>query len=385
MLRTCVSTDPEDLNRLAPRWRALLARAAQAQPVMTPLWQNTWWRVFGDAEHRTPWVVTVEDGDTLVGLLLLSWRVASHRGGIPVRRLELLGTGEKEADEICSDYVGAIVARGMESEVAAALAAMLRDSAPNDWDELRMPSMSADDPVVAELAAALGRAGIVTSIETSGECPYIPLPATWEAYLQALGSSRKYVVTRSLRELDKWAGPGGWEVRKARTAEDLAAGVRVLSELHAERWTSAGKSGVFSSDRFRRFHETVMPRLLAGEDGASLDLSWLLVRGEPVAAAYNLIHGGRLQFYQSGRRVDVPKNVRPGIAMHALAIRASIEAGLREYDFLAGASRYKRDLALESRKLVTLRAVAPGLRARVVEAARMLAERAIARLRAASR
>ncbi|HEX8796815.1 MAG TPA: GNAT family N-acetyltransferase [Polyangiaceae bacterium] len=384
MLRTSVSTDPADLEALAPRWRALLGRSARPQPVMTPLWQSTWWRVFGDAERRTPWIVTVEDGDSLVGLLLLSWRVTLHRAGIPVRRLELLGTGEKEADEICSDYVGAIVARGMESEVANVLAATLRDAAPNDWDELRMPSMSAEDPFVSELAGALGRGGIVTSIETSGECPYIPLPDTWDGYLQALGSSRRYGVTRSLRELEKWAGPGGWELRRARTAEELAEGVRVLSQLHGERWTSAGKSGVFSSDRFRQFHETVMPRLLAGEDGVSLDLSWLLVRGEPVAAAYNLVHDGRLQFYQSGRRVDVPKNVKPGIAMHALAIRASIESGLREYDFLAGASRYKRDLALASRNLVTLRAVAPGLRARVVEAARVIAERAIARIRAAS-
>jgi CelD/BcsL family acetyltransferase involved in cellulose biosynthesis len=248
-----------------------------------------------------------------------------------------------------------------------------------------MPSMNAEDPFVPELAAALGRNGIVASIETSGECPYIPLPRTWDAYLQALGSSRRYVVTRSLRELDKWAGPGGSELRRARTAGELTEGVRVLSELHGERWTSAGKSGVFSSERFRRFHEIVMPKLLAEEDGASLDLSWLVVRGEPIAAAYNLVLGGRLQFYQSGRRVDLPKNVRPGIAMHALAIRASIEAGLREYDFLAGASRYKRDLALESRNLVTLRAIAPGLRARAVEAARVLTERAIARLGAASR
>lgn len=385
MLRTSISTDPADFDRLTPRWRALLERAVHAQPVMTPLWQRTWWSVFGEAERRTPWIVTVEDGDTLVGVLLLSWRVSSHRAGIPVRRLELLGTGEKEADEICSDYVGAIVARGMDDEVASAIAATLRGAAPTEWDELRMPSMSAEDPLVARLAAALGREGIVTSIEATGECPYIPLPSTWDAYLQALGSSRRYVVTRSLRELEKWAGKGGWELRKARTAEELAEGVKILSELHAERWTSAGKSGVFASDRFRRFHEIVMPRLLAGEDGASLDLRWLAVRGEPVAAAYNLIHGGRLQFYQSGRRVDVPKNVRPGIAMHALTIQESIEAGLREYDFLAGASRYKRDLALEARRLVTLRAIAPGLRARAVEAARVLAERAIARLRAASR
>ena len=102
-----------------------------------------------------------------------------------------------------------------------------------------------------------------------------------------------------------------------------------------------------------------MPRLWAGEDGASLELLWLVVRGEPIAASYNVVFGNKVYFYQSGRRMDVPKAVRPGIAMHALAIQRSIEAGRREYDFLQGASRYKRDLALASRALVTLRAVAP--------------------------
>ena len=192
-------------------------------------------------------------------------------------------------------------------------------------------------------------------------------------------------MTRSLRELDKWAGKGGLELRTARTPCELNEGVRVLRELHAERWTAAGRDGAFASDRFARFHESVMPRLLAGEDGAELELSWLSVRGQPIAAAYNVVYGGKLYFYQSGRRVDVPKGVRPGIALHAMAIRASIEAGRREYDFLAGASRYKRDLALATRPLVTLRAIAPGLRARAVEAARSLAERAIDRVRAARR
>jgi CelD/BcsL family acetyltransferase involved in cellulose biosynthesis len=128
-----------------------------------------------------------------------------------------------------------------------------------------------------------------------------------------------------------------------------------------------------------------MPRLWAGEDGASLDLLWLVVRGEPIAASYNIVFGNKVYFYQSGRRMDVPKTVRPGIAMHALAIQRSIEHGRREYDFLQGASRYKRDLAHASRALVTLRAVAPHLRARAVETARMMAERAIARVRARRR
>jgi CelD/BcsL family acetyltransferase involved in cellulose biosynthesis len=198
--------------------------------------------------------------------------------------------------------------------------------------------------------------------------------------MHALGSSRRYVVTRSLRELEKWS-EGKWELRRAGTPLALEEGAAALRELHAERWSADGRSGVFASERFSRFHAAVMPRLLIGEDGASLDLSWLVVRGRAVAAAYSIVYGGKLHFYQSGRRVDVPRAVRPGIALHAMAIRHAIESGLREYDFLAGAARYKRELSLATRPLVTLRAVGRGVRARGVEAVRLLTESAIARMR----
>jgi CelD/BcsL family acetyltransferase involved in cellulose biosynthesis len=377
-MRTLVIDDVHELERRAPQWRRLLERASNAQPVLTPLWLLTWWREFGHG--RALRAIVLEEGEDLVGLVPLSLRTAAHRGAIPVRRLELLATGEEEADEIGSDYVGGLAVRGREEEVAEAAARAISGRRLGAWDELRMTAMSGGDPLVTPLSEALRRCGLSVHVRATGESPYIPLPATWEEYTRSLGSSRRYVVTRSLRELEAWSG-GDWEVRRARTARELREGATVLRELHAERWSSEGRRGVFASASFRRFHEAAMPRLLAGEDGASLDLSWLLVRGRPVAAAYSIVYGGRVHFYQSGRRVDVPKAVRPGIAMHALAIREAIQSGLREYDFLAGASRYKRELSLAARPLVALRVVAPGVRARGVEAMRLLAESAIARVR----
>ncbi len=378
MLRTKVLEDPRDLEREVPRWRRLLAHASNAQPVLTPLWLLTWWRVFGD--WRSLRVIAVEEGEELVGLLPLLLRNAVHRRAIPVRRLELLGTGEDEADEIGSEYVGGLVARGREDAVAEAAARAIVGGLLGEWDELSMTSMSGDDPLVPKLAAALQRRGVAAPVSAGRDAPYIPLPSTWEEYTRALGLSRRYVVTRSLRELETWSG-GEWELRRARTAHELEEGLTALRTLHAERWSAKGHSGVFVSGRFNRFHETVMPRLLAGEDGASLELSWSLVRGRAIAAAYSIAYCGKLHFYQSGRRLDVPKALRPGIALHALAIRAAIESGLREYDFLGGASRYKRELSLATRPLLTLRAVGTGMRARSVEALRVLTESALSRAR----
>jgi CelD/BcsL family acetyltransferase involved in cellulose biosynthesis len=241
--------------------------------------------------------------------------------------------------------------------------------------------MSCEDPFVPRLAEALRARGLASPVTRSGEAHFVSLPRTWSTYLRELGSSRRYVVNRSLRELDRWAGKGGWELRSAVSATDFDEGRRVLHDLYAERWGAAGRRGLFANARFKRFHDEVMPRLWAGEDGAALDLLWLTARGQPIAAAYSVVFGNKVYFYQSGRRMDLPKSLRPGIAMHALAIQRSIEAGRREYDFLQGTSRYKRDLAQGCRSLVTLRAVAPHLRGRAVEAARMLAERAVAQVR----
>jgi CelD/BcsL family acetyltransferase involved in cellulose biosynthesis len=346
--------------------------------VLTPLWLLTWWRVFGDA--RSLRILAVEDGRDLVGLLPLSLRTVAHRGAIPVRRLELLATGEEERDEIASEYVGGLAVAGREDEVADAMARALADGRLGDWDDLRMTAMSGDDPLVASLSAALERCGLAVRVAATSVAPFIPLPGTWDAYTKALGSSRRYVVTRSLRELAAWSG-GRWERRRATTPTELEEGARVLQALHAERWGAEGRSGVFASARFRAFHETVMPRLLAGEDGASLDLSWLIARGSPVAASYSIVYRGKLHFYQSGRSVDTPKNVRPGIALHAMGIRSAIESGLREYDFLGGPARYKRELSLATRPLVSLRAVGPSMRARGVDAVLALTESALSRAR----
>jgi hypothetical protein len=173
-----------------------------------------------------------------------------------------------------------------------------------------------------------------------------------------------------MRDFERFSG-GDHQVERVTCREDLARGIEILHKLHDERWGAARPAGAFGSDRFSRFHEAVIPKLF--ERGA-LDLCWLSVRGEPISVLYNIVHAGRLYFYQSGRSLLLPKGVRPGIVLHAHAIARAIESGLSEYDFLAGPSRYKLELALATRPLVTLRAARPS----AVEAARRLTELGIA-------
>jgi CelD/BcsL family acetyltransferase involved in cellulose biosynthesis len=357
-----------DLAIHESKWWDLLERSEQNEPTLSPLWLGTWWKVFGDRRRRLH-VLLIYDEGRLIGLAPLLSRVKWYRPGLPFRRLELIGSGEAEADEICSEYLGVVAERGREAEVVAELARALAAQQLGGWDEAVFPALRGESLTAGLLCDALKDAGLATQTTVTADCPYIALPRSWDDYLAMLPSTARHFVKRSISTFDHWSS-GDAELREVRTAADLEHGSSVLRALHENRWSGAGQGGVFASPRFRAFHDEVMQALLAR---GALELSWLLVRGEPVAALYNFVWNGKVYFYQSGRKLDVPAAVRPGIVAHVYAIRRAIEAGRREYDFLGGASAYKLKLATATRPLLSVRAV----RSSTLERARDTAERGI--------
>lgn len=348
-MRAAVVSDVAAVRSLVPEWRALLGECARPAFTLTPEWLLTWWDVFGGLDGRALRVLTVYDGEQLVALAPLVARRHWYRPGLPFRRLEPLGTGEAEADSVCSDYLTVLCRAGAEADAAGALIGALTAGTLGPWDEVVVPLMDGSQPLPALLADAAQRKGYAATVEETTQAPYIPLPASWDAYLKALGKKERYLINRSTRDFEAWAG-GEWRVEQA-TLATLEDGKRILQSLHQERWEGAD-AGVFRSARFTDFHDRVMRAF--GEQTA-LELLWLVVRQEPVAAMYNIRWASRTYFYQCGRTLDVPPAVRPGGVLLYQAIRRSIEQGQSEFDFLGGAAVYKRQLALASRPLVQLR------------------------------
>jgi hypothetical protein len=289
-------------------------------------------------------------------------------------------TGEPREHEIWSEYVGILCEAGREELVAEALGRALSSGRSGRFDELSITRASSDDPLLPLLASSLRSHGFEVALEQTTVCPYAKLPATWDAYLKTLKKGHRYAVRLSLLELEKWAAGAKVELRVATDAATLREGFAAFRALHGERWGHQREGGLFSSPRFSRFHDHVLPGLL--EDGA-LDLSWLVIGDRPVAALYNLVlPDGRSQVYQSGRVVEgVPRRLSLGTAMHALALQRAIGRGDREYDFLGGPTLYKRQLSTDSRHLVDLVARSPRVRARATAAAVGLVDRLADRVR----
>src|SRR6516164_4496434 len=104
-LTATVLRDAAPLTELRHEWLALQRRSATDEPMLSPTWLVNWWLVFGGLDGRQLRVVLFHRNERLVGLAPLLLRQVWHRGLIPFRRLEPLGTGESERDAVCPDYL----------------------------------------------------------------------------------------------------------------------------------------------------------------------------------------------------------------------------------------------------------------------------------------
>jgi CelD/BcsL family acetyltransferase involved in cellulose biosynthesis len=351
-----VVTDLAEAEALQPEWTALLERSARNELTQSPEWLLPWLHVYGPLQGRRLRLVLFRDSGRLVGLAPLARRRHWHRGLLPFRRLEFLASGEHEGRGVCSNHLNVVAERGAEEPVARGLAAAIASGAIGTWDEAVLSMMDGDGPMPGLLTAAFRDAGLAAEKVETARAPYIPLPASWDDYLKALSCTRRRQATRSLRAFEQWAG-GEARLERATDPASLEVGKRVLVRLHHARWSGDGASGVFRSPIFLQFHDVMMRRLL--ERGA-LELSWLTVRGEPVAALYAMTWGDKVVAYQMGRRLDVPAAIRPGGVILLHAIRQAIEAGRREFDLLADEAPYKLQLAPAVRPLVQVRVVRAG-------------------------
>ncbi len=371
--RLTIITQASQLEALRPAWSDLLARSGSNEPMLSPLWLLTWWRIYGENTGRQLCVGLFHDGARLVGLVPLCRRRHWYGRCIPFRRLEFLGSDVAEEDGVCSEYLNILAERGLEEAVAREFAASLARKAFGPWDELILAALDGDNPMPALLGDAGTRAGLTASRQTIAEAPCISLPASWDVYLAGRNKDQRKFIKQSLRDFDAWAGTD-WQLHSATTAAELAEGMRILASLHTERWSAENQGGAFQSPRFTAFHNAVAPQLFQEK---AAELLWLSVRGEPIAAVYNFIWQNKIYFYQIGRKLDVADKIRPGIVILVHVVRRFIEAGGREVDFLAGVSQYKMKFATNKRPIVQLRLA----RSSLVEILRRLAVQGVTWMR----
>jgi CelD/BcsL family acetyltransferase involved in cellulose biosynthesis len=322
-------TEISEVEALADEWRPLAERRGNA--FITPDWFLAWLKHCGqDWEPRVA-VVRTEEG-AIRGLLPM---VGPKGGGRRTLRFCPLG-----------DRFHPVAAAGEEKAVAVAAAPALT-SPDRAFSSLLLENVDVDGEWWHELAEA-SPTTMATVERAESVLPFVELAdLDWDAYLAGRSRQLRSQVGRKLRSLRK---EHDVEFRRTRSSEEVAGDLGTLFRLHDARWAERPGASAFSDPAVREFH---LEFATAALERGWLRLTTMEVDGEPIAALYGWLMGGRWSYYQAGFDPAWARH-SPGFLLLAETIRAAIEDGASEYDMLLGEEPFKRRFATSSRSVCTV-------------------------------
>jgi CelD/BcsL family acetyltransferase involved in cellulose biosynthesis len=320
-------------------WRGLEARA-DASFFSSWSWVGCWLASLPAPLEAL--LLCAEADGVVVGLAIVVTSMARRFRVLPMRLVALHSTGVSSYDTLTIEHNDFLADRAFAGEVRAAMFNRLANGATY-WDRLLLPGISDAARQCIEVPAG------VTLSERSNPCYLVelgPLADGTRDYLDQLNSNTRQQIRQSLKAYRQRGAVELTQADDLATAHDFLA--RLIT-LHQSRWISKGRSGAFDTDYFVDFHRQLIERCF---ERGEIQLLRVRVGDADLGYLYNFVHRGRVLFYQSGLDYDlIEKHGRPGLVMHALAVRHNAALGHHTYDFLAGAARYKKSLATSSEVL----------------------------------
>ncbi len=332
-----------EVDAFSGEWQELLSRTAAPEFFRSWPWMQAWWEIFGNEDDRQPFLIGVRDGRTLVGMAPFLLRTAAGLGPVKVRRLEFMGSGENESDEVCSDFLDLYAAKGYEDQVAAAIWQRMLAERPR-WDEASFRNIL-DHSLLSRYLLPMARDyGCGLHRRPSGERFWVDLSGgDFNAYVDGLSKKKKKRIFYYRRRLEK---EGGFTERRLQDRGEIPRFLQEIARLNRLRQGQKGMASAWQSERFRQFHALAAPRLW---DLGLLDLRLWERDGQSVAALYNFLYDGTIYYYQSGFDTEAFGNVSPGLVTISHVIEWGFANKQRRYDFLVGAEgSYKEDYACQT-------------------------------------
>jgi CelD/BcsL family acetyltransferase involved in cellulose biosynthesis len=203
------------------------------------------------------------------------------------------------------------------------------------WDVLSLCNIHQDSLTLSILPTLAEAQGWTVSIAKEDVCPVAQLPPTWDEYLLTLNKKHRHELRRKLRRAEA-EGELTWYI--VGPDHDLADEVEAFLDLMAR---SAPEKADFLTPQMRSFFRQLASVM---NEAGWLQLSFLEVAGQKIAAYFNFLYAGRVMVYNSGLNWQDYPQLSAGIVLAAHIIRDAIEQGIEVVDFMQGDERYKYHL-----------------------------------------
>jgi CelD/BcsL family acetyltransferase involved in cellulose biosynthesis len=319
---------------IAPIWRRLEQSLHSTGLANSWAWTDCWLDAYGDLVPH--WFVVAERAGHPVGVAMLTRGRAQRRGPVPLRTAHIGTAGEGHGRGIWVEYNRVLIA---PADRAGFLALLLTapGTRPLAVDVLELNGFDPD-----ELPAT-----IRTRLREREEICHVANLTGPGEIIDSFDRDTRRKLRKGIKEFTAAFG--------ALTTEWVESPERaqtVLTELiahHQARWTSAGKPGSFADDRFERFHRDLVERLLPER---RIVLARVTAGETLVGIFYGFVEDGVVYHYQWGLPQFEDNRLSPGFVTGYLVMEEARRRDLAELNWLAGDSRYKRDLSNAQRSLI---------------------------------
>jgi len=319
-MKTEIHSDSAAFQRLRPEWNDLVRQNPRNRIFVTWEWQAIWWERLGEGDLH---LVTLRaDDGSLVGIAPLC-RVTGQTGERAFRWIGCVDV---------SDYLDVIVSPGHETALYNAILDSLFMPGAPAWDYLDLCNIPQDSPTHRALAELAAQRGLHTRNDIQDVCPVIPLPGSWEDYLDSLDKKQRHEIRRKMRRIEQEAQTH-WYI--ADHADALDDAVDRFIRLHKK--SNPGKEA-FMTGQMVHFFKEICRALF---ENGWLQLAFIEVEGADAAAMLNFDYNGEILVYNSGYDPAAYAVLSPGIVLLAYCIRHAIETGRKRFDFLRGDEEYK--------------------------------------------
>ncbi|WP_339682956.1 GNAT family N-acetyltransferase [Gimesia maris] len=308
-------------------WQTLEAQFEDVPLMCSSVWTSTWIEQYGDL---VPYSFVVASRDQIpCGICLLTEGVEQFDGPLPIKTLHLGTAGEPAADSVCVEYNSLLIQPADQSAFMKALLELLSDHPT--WDSLNFDGF---DSIELENWDLSFPEISVRKIESR----YFDLQLIRDEEREVI-SGFGYSTRKNLRKNMKTYG--NLTTEWAETIEQAESIFSDLVTLHQTRWQKEGQPGSYASERFTRFHEALIQKLIpTGQMG----LFRVKIDDAVIGCVQVLIDRNRVLCYQGGS-AEYQGKLSPGVITDYLCIEECFQRGFDAYDFLAGNSHHKQKMS----------------------------------------
>ncbi len=301
---------------LADEWDNLAQQGITNTPFQNLAYQKAWWTHLHPENGRLHSITLRNEQKELLAIACLY-----NLDGV----IHFNGCIEE------TDYLDLIVAaENAEAAWQAVLDCLCSPDFPA-WHSLDLCNIPEASPSRSILAQEAQRRGFLFNEEIIEVCPIIPLPDTFDAYLDSIDSKQRREINRKLRRAQ------GADAQLVVVGPDDDVDTAVADFLNLLKKSTFEKRDWLNDGRRALFYDTAR----AAQKAGTLNLLFMEVRGKKAAGLFNFDYKDRIWVYNSGLDPALFGALSLGVVITDKAIEYAIENGRKTFDFLRGNETYK--------------------------------------------